>query len=107
MTDNGNSPAGGERDVASASRVASAMLHEIRNILNPIVSASYLLGVNADNPDKVRELAARIEGFAKAEERVAARMREFLAREAAGEELTPGAGISDGATPSSTHDNVP
>jgi hypothetical protein len=59
------------------------MLHEVRNVLNPIVSAAYLLEANAHDPDKVRELAHRIDGFARAEARVAARMQDLLDREAA------------------------
>jgi nitrogen-specific signal transduction histidine kinase len=72
-----------ERRVDAMRRVASALVHEIRNVLNPIVSAAYLLEAHADDPQKVRELAKRIEGFAKAEDRVAAKRRELLEREVA------------------------
>ena len=73
------------RQLAAAGRVAAGMLHEVRNVLNPIVSAAWLLEAHADDPEKVRELARRIDGFAKAETRVAARMRELLDQEAGGE----------------------
>jgi len=92
----------GERALAAARRVASGMLHEVRNVLNPIVSAAYLLDASASDPVKVRELAARIEGFAKAESRVAARMRELLEREFGGDVAEPAAGISDASAPCST-----
>lgn len=72
-----------DRRLDAMHRVASALVHEIRNVLNPIVSAAYLLDAHAEDPQKVRELAKRIEGFAKAEERVVAKRRELLEREAA------------------------
>jgi hypothetical protein len=62
------------------------MLHEIRNVLNPIVSAAFLLDANANDPAKVHELATRIEGFAKGEARIASKMKELLDREAVGEQ---------------------
>ena len=67
----------------AAERVAAGMLHEIRNVLNPIVSAAWLLEAHANDPEKVRELAKKIDGFAKADARVAAKMRELLDKEAA------------------------
>lgn len=70
------------RRLEAMHRIASALVHEIRNVLNPIVSAAYLLEAHADNPEKVRELAKRIESFAKAEDRVAAKRRELMEREA-------------------------
>lgn len=78
-----------ERRLAAAARVASGLLHEMRNVLNPIVSATYLLDVHAHDPAKVRELAKKIEGFAQAEARLAAAMRELLDREAAGDGAAP------------------
>jgi nitrogen-specific signal transduction histidine kinase len=68
----------------AAARVAAGLLHEFRNVLNPIVSAAWLLEANANNPQKVIELARRIDGFAKADARVAARIRELIDREATG-----------------------
>ncbi len=91
-----------EARLASARRVASGMLHEIRNVLNPIVSAAFLLEAHADDPAKVRELASRIEGFAKGEARIASKMKELLEKETAGE---PGdsrdAGVSPAPAPHS------
>jgi nitrogen-specific signal transduction histidine kinase len=72
-------------EVAAAARVAAGLLHEFRNVLNPIVSAAWLVEANANDPEKVIELARRIDGFAKAEERIAAKIRELLDSEAAGE----------------------
>jgi len=92
VTDERETRADHERRLASAQRVAVAMLHEMRNVLNPIVSAAFLLDANASDPAKVRELARRIEGFAMAEERLTAKMRELLEREAVGD-AAPAAGV--------------
>jgi nitrogen-specific signal transduction histidine kinase len=93
VTDERETRADHERRLASAQRVAVAMLHEMRNVLNPIVSAAFLLDTHANDPAKVHELARRIEGFAMAEERLTAKMRELLEREAAGDDTAPAAGI--------------
>jgi nitrogen-specific signal transduction histidine kinase len=77
------------KELESASRVAAGLLHEFRNVLNPIVSAAWLLEANANDPEKVKELARRIDGFAKAETRIAAKLRELLDEEAAGRPAHP------------------
>jgi nitrogen-specific signal transduction histidine kinase len=69
--------------------MAAGLLHEFRNVLNPIVSAAWLLEANAHDPAKVIELARRIDGFAKADARIAAKVRELLDREATGEAVVP------------------
>jgi nitrogen-specific signal transduction histidine kinase len=71
-------------ELEAAGRVAAGLLHEIRNVLNPIVSAAWLLEANANDPQKVIELARRIDGFARADARVSAKIRELLDKEAAG-----------------------
>jgi nitrogen-specific signal transduction histidine kinase len=75
--------------VEAAVRVAAGLLHEFRNVLNPIVSAAWLLEANANDPEKVIELARRIDGFAKAEVRIAAKLQELLDKEAAGQPAHP------------------
>lgn len=102
MSDGLEAGADRERRVAAATRVAVGMLHEVRNVLNPIVSAAFLLDANAGDPAKVKELAKRIEGFAKAEARIAAKMRELLDLEAAGDDAGTTAGVSRAPAPSST-----
>ena len=77
------------REVEAARRVAAALIHEFRNVLNPIVSAAWLVEANAKDPAKVIELARRIDGFARAEARIAERVRELLDQEAAGEPAHP------------------
>ena len=82
----GEPPRGETRsaEIDAAARVAAGLLHEFRNVLNPIVSAAWLLEANANDPQKVIELARRIDGFAKADVRIAVKVRELLDREAAG-----------------------
>lgn len=89
-----------EESPSAADRMARALLHEVRNVLNPILSAAWLLDTHADHPEKVRELAKRIEEFATAEARITAKARELLALEK-GEPATPPAGASDLSVPSS------
>jgi len=85
MTGDAKPPGFGERheELEAARRVASGLLHEFRNVLNPIVSAAWLLEANAGDPEKVKELARRIDGFAKADARIASKLRELLDEEAA------------------------
>lgn len=75
---------GRRAELAAAARVAAGLLHEVRNVLNPIVSAAWLLEANANDPQKVIELARRIDGFARADARLAVRVRELLDQETAG-----------------------
>ena len=77
------------RELDAAGRVAAGLLHEFRNVLNPIVSAAWLLEAHSTDPERVRELARRIDGFAKAEARIAAKLRELLDREVAGGTANP------------------
>ncbi len=72
-----------QRKLDAAERVAAGMIHEFRNVLNPIVSAAWLLEANANDPAKVRELAKKIDGFARADRKVEAKMQELLDNEAA------------------------
>lgn len=68
----------------AAARVAAGLLHEFRNLLNPIVSAAWLVEANVNDPQKVIELARRIAAFAQQEERLVAKVRQLLDMEAAG-----------------------
>ena len=75
------------RGIEMAERVAAGLMHEFRNVLNPIVSAAWLLEANAGDRAKVIELAHRIDGFARADARIAGKLRELIEREAAGEQV--------------------
>lgn len=72
---------GRRAELEAAARVAAGLLHEVRNVLNPIVSAAWLVEANANDPQKVIELARRIDGFARADARLAVKLRELLDRE--------------------------
>ena len=73
-----------QRRVETARRVANGLLHEVRNVLNPITSAAYLIEAHAGNPQKVGELARRIAGFADANGRLSTKLEALLRDEAAG-----------------------
>jgi len=77
------------QELEAARRVAAGLLHEFRNILNPIVLAAWLFEANANDPEKVIELARRIDGFAKADARIAAKLHEMLDEEASGRPAHP------------------
>jgi nitrogen-specific signal transduction histidine kinase len=91
MSEGGETPGGDARrlEVEAAARVAAGLLHEFRNVLNPIVSAAWLVEANANNPQKVVELARRIAAFAQPEERIAAKVRQLLDTEAADQPSHP------------------
>ncbi len=74
-----------DRDLEAAERVGKALIHEARNVLTPIISAAFLLDTHAENPEKVRELAKRIEDFARSEDRLLAKMRAVLEHERLGD----------------------
>jgi light-regulated signal transduction histidine kinase (bacteriophytochrome) len=102
MTESVETPVERERRVEAMKRVARVAMHEVRNVLNPIVSAAYLLDANAGDATKVRELAKRIETFARADERVAAKLRELLEHETAGSGVPATAGAEPPAVTQST-----
>lgn len=97
----GQHPPAADPRLDAATRVGRALLHEVRNVLNPIVSAAWLLDANAGDPEKVRELARRIEGFANADTRLAARVKALLAEESARLDDGAGAGAEAPSPPSS------
>jgi nitrogen-specific signal transduction histidine kinase len=96
-----NSTSSGDPRLDAATRVGRALLHEVRNVLNPIVSAAWLLDANAGDPEKVRDLARRIEGFANADARLAGRVKALLAEETARLDDGTGAGAGAPRPPSS------
>jgi len=91
-------------DLAAAERVGRALIHEARNVLTPITSAAFLLETHAGDPAKVLELARKIETFAKAEERLVAKMQTALENERLGGKTSAeaDAGVPAGSAPSST-----
>jgi signal transduction histidine kinase len=72
-----------EQRLAAAGRVAGGLLHDFRNVLGPIANAAFLLEQQADNPERVRELAARLTRLARVQGRVTERLRDFLRQDVA------------------------
>ncbi len=67
-----------ERRLAAVGELAAGVMHDVNNALNPIVAASYLLDIHADDPVKVRQYAARIAAAAETGAATAARVGRFL-----------------------------
>jgi PAS domain S-box-containing protein len=76
-----------ERDESRAARLdavrqlASGVLHDINNVLNPIMAAAYLLQAHADNPAAVRDYTARITKALEIGAATAARVGRFIRQE--------------------------
>lgn len=73
-----------ERRLTAVGQLAAGVLHDVNNALNPIMAASYLLEVNADNPAAVREYAARIARAAETGAATAARVGRFIRQDPVG-----------------------
>lgn len=71
-----------EQRLAAAGRVAAGLLHEFRNVLNPIANLAFLIEQRADDADQVRELARRLADLAQVRGRVTERLREFMRQDA-------------------------
>lgn len=70
-----------EARLAAVRQLASGVLHDINNVLNPIMAAAYLLQANADNPTAVRDYTARIAKAAEMGAATAARVGRFIRQE--------------------------
>jgi len=70
-----------DRRLAAVGQLAAGVMHDVNNALNPIMSAAYLLGLNADNPDTVRDYARRIQKAAETGAATAARVGRFIRQE--------------------------
>jgi signal transduction histidine kinase len=76
-----------ERDESRAARLdavrqlASGVLHDINNVLNPIMAAAYLLQAHAENPAAVRDYTARITKALEIGAATAARVGRFIRQE--------------------------
>jgi len=72
-----------EQRLAAAGRVAAGLLHEFRNVLGPIGNIAFLIEQQADDPERVRELARQMSRLTQVRGRVAERLRDFLRQDAA------------------------
>jgi signal transduction histidine kinase len=67
-----------ERRLASLARLASGVMHDMNNVLNPVMAAAYLLQHHAGSPDTVREYAERIRTAAENGASLSARVGRFV-----------------------------
>lgn len=70
-----------DRRLAAVGRFAAGMLHETRNLLNPVLAAAYLLEMHADDPEQVKQLARRIADLCDVGPRAHSKLRAFLRQE--------------------------
>jgi PAS domain S-box-containing protein len=67
-----------ERRLAAVGQLAAGVMHDVNNALNPIMAAAHLLDLNADNPEAVRDYAARIARAAETGAATAERVGRFI-----------------------------
>ena len=67
-----------ERRLAAVGQLAAGVMHDVNNALNPIMAAAHLLRVHADNPDAVRDYAARVARAAETGAATAERIGRFI-----------------------------
>jgi signal transduction histidine kinase len=70
-----------EARLAAVRQLASGVLHDINNVLNPIMAAAYLLQANAENAAAVRDYTARISKAVEIGAATAARVGRFIRQE--------------------------
>ncbi|MGH7664806.1 MAG: ATP-binding protein [Gemmatimonadaceae bacterium] len=87
-----------EGRLAALGQLAAGVMHDVNNALNPIVAASYLLSVHANDPVAVRDYATRIARAAETGAATAVRVGRFIRQEplpAGDEELVDLSTITD------------
>jgi signal transduction histidine kinase len=70
-----------EARLAAVRQLASGVLHDINNVLNPIMAAAYLLQANAENPAAVRDYTERIAKAVELGAATAGRVGRFIRQE--------------------------
>jgi signal transduction histidine kinase len=70
-----------DRRLAAVGQLASGVMHDVNNALNPIVAAAFLLEARAEDPDAVRDYARRIARAAESGAASAARVGRFIRQE--------------------------
>jgi signal transduction histidine kinase len=72
-----------ERRLAAIGQLAAGVMHDVNNVLNPIVAAAYLLDHYAHDTALVKEYAGRIATAAETGVSTLARLRRFIRQEPA------------------------
>ena len=70
-----------EARLSAVRQLASGVLHDVNNVLNPIMAAAYLLDANAENPAAVRDYTARISKAVEMGMATATRFGRFIRQE--------------------------
>src|SRR5688500_17832659 len=70
-----------DRHMSMAAKLAAGIMHDVNNVLSPIMGAAFLLQRNADSPAKVREYAERIRMAAESGAEMTARVARFVRQE--------------------------
>jgi signal transduction histidine kinase len=70
-----------ERRLSAVGQLAAGVMHDVNNALNPIMAAAYLLQLNAEKPEAVRDYAERIRKAAEIGAATASRVGRFIRQE--------------------------
>jgi len=70
-----------DRRLAAVGQLAAGVMHDVNNVLNPIMAAAYLLRHHAESPSAVRDYADRIRRAAETGAATAARVGRFIRQE--------------------------
>jgi signal transduction histidine kinase/CheY-like chemotaxis protein len=77
-----------DAQLAALAQAAAGMMHDLNNVLHPVMTAAFLLEARADEPDVVRDYAARIAAAVERGAATAARVGRFMRQQP----LSAGAG---------------
>jgi signal transduction histidine kinase len=70
-----------DRRLAALGQLAAGVMHDVNNALNPVMLAAWLLDRHAEDPEKVREYADRIQKAAETGAATASRVGRFIRQE--------------------------